>query len=64
MAIESAINELWTNVNVNNEISKNNNEQLKIFKIDYMRMEEDWADQKSSSDEKIVNIWKSIGFMN
>ena len=44
MAIESAINELWTNVNVNNEISKNNNEQLKIFKIDYMRMEEDWAD--------------------
>ena len=57
MAIESAINELWTNVNVNNEISKNNNEQLKIFKIDYMRMEEDWADQKSSSDEKIVNIW-------
>ena len=57
MAIESEINELYQNVNVNNEILKNNNEQLKIFKTDYMRMEEDWADQKSSSDEKIVNIW-------
>ena len=57
MAIESAINDLYQNVNVNNEILKNNNEQLKIFKTDYMRMEEDWADQKSSSDEKIVNIW-------
>ena len=57
MAIESAINELYQNVNVNNEILKNNNEQLKIFKTDYMGMEEDWADQKSSSDEKIVNIW-------
>ena len=57
MAIESAINELYQNVNMNNEILKNNNEQLKIFKMDYMRMEEDWADQKSSSDEKIINIW-------
>ena len=57
MAIECAINQLYKNVNVNNEILKNNNEQLKIFKTDYMRMEEDWADQKSSSDEKIVNIW-------
>ena len=57
MAIDSAFNELYQNVNVNNEILKNNNEQLKIFKMDYMRMEEDWADQKSSSDEKIVNIW-------
>jgi len=44
MAIESAFNELYQNINFNSEILKNINEQLKISKMDYMRMEEDWAD--------------------